>query len=178
MICNICGQNEATIHLTEILNNQMVEVHMCEVCAEQKGAEFKSHFDFNKLLASLGDLGSELQPERMTKLVCKECSMTYEEFGRTGRLGCAQCYQTFEKFLLPLIKRVQRDLHHVGKVPSKASGEVKETLELRELQDRLRKSVASETFEEAARARADADNATQAVMREWRDFPDMSQKMR
>jgi len=34
------------------------------------------------------------------------------------------------------------------------------------------------TFEEAARARADADNLTAAAQREWRDFPDMSQKMR
>lgn len=34
------------------------------------------------------------------------------------------------------------------------------------------------TFEEAARARADADNVTLAAQREWRDFPDFSQKMR
>ena len=153
MVCNICGQNEATIHLTEILNNQMVEIHLCETCAEQKGADFKSHFDFNKLLASLTDFGAELKPERMSKLACKDCGMTYEEFGRTGRLGCANCYQVFEKLLIPLIKRVQRDVHHVGKVPSKASTEVKKTLELRELQDRLRKSIQSETFEEAAKIR-------------------------
>ena len=34
------------------------------------------------------------------------------------------------------------------------------------------------TFEEASRARADADNLTLAAQREWRDFPDFSQKMR
>ena len=153
MVCNICGQSEATIHLTEILNNQMVEVHLCETCAEQKGADFKSHFDFNKLLASLGDLGAELKPERISKLVCKNCGMTYEEFGKTGRLGCANCYQAFEKLLLPLIKRVQRDVRHVGKVPSQASGEAKQSVELRELQERLRKCIQAETFEEAARIR-------------------------
>ncbi len=153
MVCNVCGQSEATIHLTEILNNQMVEVHLCESCAEQKGTDFKAHFDFNKLLASLGDLGVELTPERAGKTVCKDCGMTYEEFGRTGRLGCANCYQAFEKLLIPLIKRVQRDARHVGKVPTQAPGEVKRTLELRELQERLRKSIQSETFEEAAKIR-------------------------
>ena len=153
MVCNVCGQSEATIHLTEILNNQMMEVHLCETCAEQKGADFKSHFDFNKLLASLADFGAELKPERMAKLVCKDCGMTYEEFGKTGRLGCANCYQTFEKLLLPLIKRIQRDTKHVGKAPSKVLGETKQALELRELQDRLKKSVQSETFEEAAKIR-------------------------
>ncbi|MBI3999887.1 MAG: UvrB/UvrC motif-containing protein [Candidatus Omnitrophica bacterium] len=105
------------------------------------------------MLASLTDFGAELKPERMSKLACKDCGMTYEEFGRTGRLGCANCYQVFEKLLIPLIKRVQRDVRHVGKVPSKASTEVKKTLELRELQDRLRKSIQSETFEEAAKIR-------------------------
>ena len=95
MVCNVCGQSEATIHLTEILNNQMVEVHLCESCAEQKGTDFKVHFDFNKLLASLGDIGVELQPERLAKVSCKDCGMTYEEFGRTGRLGCVHCYQGY-----------------------------------------------------------------------------------
>lgn len=153
MVCNVCGQNEATIHLTEILNNQMMEVHLCEACADQKGADFKSHFDFNKLLASLADFGAELKSDRMTKLVCKDCGMTYEEFGKTGRLGCAHCYQTFEKLLLPLIKRVQRDTKHTGKTPGKVAGETKQMLELRELQERLKKSVQSETFEEAAKIR-------------------------
>ncbi|MBI4367975.1 MAG: UvrB/UvrC motif-containing protein [Candidatus Omnitrophica bacterium] len=153
MVCNVCGQNEATIHLTEILNNQMVEVHLCESCAEQKGADFKSHFDFNKLLASLGDFGAELKAEHVSELVCKSCGLTYEEFGRTGRLGCSHCYRAFEKLLLPLIKRVQRGVQHIGKVPVGTSGDVKQTLELRELQDRLKKSIETETFEEAAHIR-------------------------
>ena len=131
----------------------MVEVHLCENCADQKGAEFKSQFDFNKLLASLTDFGAELKPERISKLVCKDCGLTYEDFGRTGRLGCANCYQAFEKLLTPLVKRVQRDVRHVGKVPSKAPVEVKRTLALKELQDRLRKSIQAETFEEAAKIR-------------------------
>ena len=79
--------------------------------------------------------------------------MTYEEFGRTGRLGCTECYQSFEKLLIPLIKRVQRDIRHIGKVPMKTSADVKRTLELRDLQERLRKSIQEETFEEAAKIR-------------------------
>ena len=50
MLCMSCQQNEATIHLTEIANNQMVEVHLCESCAEEKGADFKSQFNFGELL--------------------------------------------------------------------------------------------------------------------------------
>lgn len=153
MICSICGQAEATIHLTEILNNQMVEIHLCETCAEQKGTDFKSHFNFNKLLASLADLGTEIRPEHAAKQVCRTCGMTPEDFARTGRLGCANCYRSFEKLLVPILKRVQRDLRHAGKIPEKAPGTVKRAFNLRELHDRLRKSVLAEEFEEAAKIR-------------------------
>lgn len=150
MVCNSCGQNEATIHLTEILNNQMVEIHLCETCAEQKGADFKVHFDFNKLLASLADFGTALKSEAEGGLVCSSCGMTTEEFARTGRLGCATCYQSFEKLLLPLLKRVQRDIQHVGKVPEQAPPAAKRSANLRDLQGRLQKCIETEDFEGAA----------------------------
>ena len=54
---------------------------------------------------------------------------------------------------MPLIKRIQRDVRHVGKVPEQASADIKQTVELRELQDRLRKTIQSEEFEEAAQIR-------------------------
>ena len=153
MVCNACGQNEATIHLTEILNNQMVEIHLCEACADQKGADFKVHFDFNKLLASLSDFGTALKSEEQGGLVCHSCGMTTEEFARTGRFGCAGCYQAFEKLLLPLLKRVQRDTQHVGKVPDQAPPTVRRTANLRDLQGRLQKCIEAEDFEGAAELR-------------------------
>jgi len=153
MVCNACGQNEATIHLTEILNNQMVEIHLCEACSEQKGADFKTHFDFNKLLASLADFGTTLKSEGAEALVCLSCGMTTEEFARTGRLGCAECYRSFEKILLPLLKRVQRDTQHVGKVPAEAPPAVKRSANIRDLHGRLQKCIEAEDFEGAAQLR-------------------------
>ncbi len=153
MVCNACGQNEATIHLTEILNAQMVEIHLCETCAEQKGADFKTHFDFNKLLASLADFGTALKSEEQGGLACSSCGMITEEFARTGRLGCAVCYQSFEKLLLPLLKRVQRDIQHIGKVPDEAPPAVKRNANLRELHGRLQKCIEAEDFEGAAQLR-------------------------
>ncbi len=153
MVCNICGQAEATIHLTEIMNDQMVEIHLCEACAEQKGADFKIHFDFNKLLANLADLGGEEKLDHATKLVCKSCGMTQEEFGRTGRFGCAECYHIFARLLMPILKRIQRDTRHTGKVPKNVSAPVKRSVNLRDLYERLKKSVAEEAFEEAAQIR-------------------------
>ena len=154
MTCNVCGTNEATIHLTEIVNEQMIEIHLCETCAQEKGTEFKAHFNVGDLLSGLSDLATEMTTGgAKTLLKCPNCGLTYEEFGRTGRLGCAECYEAFSKLLMPLIKRVQHATQHVGKRPSRLAAPVRLNHDLRELQNRLQKSVEQEAFEEAARLR-------------------------
>jgi protein arginine kinase activator len=154
MICSICNSQEATIHLTEIMNDQMVEVHLCETCAAEKGTDFKTHFNFTDLLSGIIDAEkpSKSSP-RKAVLKCPGCGLTYDEFGKAGRLGCPQCYDAFAKMLIPLIKRVQRSTQHVGKKPSKAPGTAVTPYDLRILRDKLRKSIQSEEFEEAARLR-------------------------
>ncbi len=154
MICNICGTNEATIHLTEIVNNQMIEIHLCEACAQEKGTDFKTHFSFGDILAGLAE-PEKAAPGSQAKSVikCSECKMTYEDFTKSGRLGCANCYQVFSQLLTPLIKRVQRSMLHVGKKPSRAPRDIRATHDLRLLQERLNQCIESEKFEEAARVR-------------------------
>ena len=164
MICNICGSQEATIHLTEIINLQMMEVHLCETCAQEKGTDFKTHFNLGDLVAGLAESGKSLKVgEKKLAGKCPDCGMTYEEFGKTGRLGCGTCYQVFSKMLLPLIKRVQRSTQHVGKRPSKVAPESAVVMDLKLLQDRLRKSVASEAFEEAAQLRDEIKTVEEKV---------------
>lgn len=154
MICNICGTKEATIHLTEITNGQMVEVHICETCAEEKGTEFKTYFNFGDLLAGIPGLDNVLESSgKKTPLVCPSCGMAYEEFGKNGRLGCAGCYEAFHRPLAIVIKQVQRANYHVGKKPSRVTKDVRSIHDLRRLQEKLRQSVQMEKFEEAARLR-------------------------
>ncbi len=160
MNCNLCGTQEATIHLTEIVNNQMIEVHLCESCAQEKGTDFKTHFQMGDLMSSLlGPDAPAKGSEKKLAAKCAECGMTYEEFGKTGRLGCPFCYDTFAKLLMPLIKRIQRSGQHIGKKPQKVSSASPSPAvpspgsDLKLLQDRLKKSIQMEAFEEAARIR-------------------------
>ncbi len=155
MTCNLCGTQEATIHLTEIVDSQMIEIHLCENCAQEKGTDFKTHFNFTELLAGLPEAAgksSKSQTEKKWTGQCAQCGMTYGEFSKSGRLGCENCYDAFSKMLLPLIKRIQRSIRHVGKRPLKSGGASSHN-DLRLLQDRLRKSVQAEEFETAARLR-------------------------
>ncbi|MFH1208731.1 MAG: UvrB/UvrC motif-containing protein [Candidatus Omnitrophota bacterium] len=160
MICNICGTKEATIHLTEIVNGQMAEVHICEACAEEKGTEFKTYFNFGDLLTGMP--GLEPVPGASGKkipLVCKDCGMNYEDFAKNGRLGCAGCYVSFQKPLATVIKQVQRSGSHVGKKPSRIPKETRSVHDLRQLQEKLRKSIQEEAFEEAAHLRDEIKQA-------------------
>lgn len=159
MICNLCGTQEATIHLTEIVNQQMIEIHLCEPCAQEKGTDFKTHFHAPDLSSIISMEKTAKTPEKRPAGRCPECGLTYEEFGKSGRLGCAFCYEAFGKLLMPLIKRVQRTAQHVGKIPAKTDApkatpvKSQQSSDLKNLQDRLRKSIQMEAFEDAARIR-------------------------
>jgi protein arginine kinase activator len=152
MICNACNKNQATVHLTEIVNNQMMELHLCEICAQEKTDDFKNQLSFNDILAGLADFTTQLDEKKET-LMCPSCGLTYEGFRKSGRLGCAQCYASFARRLQSLIKRVQGGTQHVGKVPTGAPEVTRSRMELRSLQDELNRLIQSEEFEKAAKVR-------------------------
>ena len=157
MVCDACKQQQATVHLTEIINDQMTELHLCEACANQKGAQVESHFGLADLLSGLADVSKtqETEEETLTK-ACPNCGMTYEDFRKVGRLGCSECYATFKRSLVSLLKRIHGAPHHLGKCPAplvkpgpKGGGKQ----ELSDLKRRLERAVEMEEFEEAARLR-------------------------
>lgn len=161
MLCDICGKNEATVHLTEIIDSNMTKLHLCEECARKKGAEMESHFGLSDLLAGLADFEMKVAPKKELKIKCPKCGLGYEDFKNTGRLGCGECYNTFEKSLAPLIKRIHGSSLHMGKTALKGAKTPKPTPSpkrkkaeiLEELQARLQQAIKMEEFEEAARLR-------------------------
>ena len=154
MVCDACKQAQATVHLTEIVNDQMTELHLCEACANQKGAQVESHFGLADLLAGLADFGKtpEAEEEGSTK-VCPSCGMSYEDFRKVGRLGCAECYPTFRRSLASLLKRIHGSPHHLGKTPARLVKPSKVKHELADLKRKLERAIEMEEFEEAARLR-------------------------
>lgn len=153
MVCDICGKKEATVHITEIINDKMAKLHLCEDCAKDKGAEMEEHFGLSDLLAGLADLGANIEPEIADAVKCNVCGFTYRDFKKMGRLGCSECYDAFKKQLAPLLKRIHGADRHVGKVPLMIGKTVKDSRNLQDLKARLDKAIQAEEFEEAARLR-------------------------
>ena len=163
MLCDLCKQNQATVHLTEIIDERMSEMHLCEDCASHKGAQMESHFGLSDLLAGLADFGKTTGPEEAgAATACTVCHLSYEEFRKIGRLGCSACYETFKDSLGSLLKRIHGSTQHVGKVPHRPAGQpaaarspstTRPKSELAELRHKLAQAIDQEAFEEAATLR-------------------------
>ncbi len=153
MLCELCNKNGATVHYTEIINNETAEMHLCEDCAREKGALIKPQFPLADLLAGLADFQVPSTVEKGRSWKCLRCGLTYTGFRKSGRLGCGQCYYTFKDGLTSLLKRVHGSSEHVGKVPALAGREAGVSHVLRGLRERLHQAIQKEEFEEAATLR-------------------------
>ncbi len=165
-LCDHCGQREAVIHLTQIVDNTVTTQHLCESCAADKGVDTVAQVAKHPLgdfLASLGEgaAGGAAGAAAGEALACPQCGATLLDFRQTGRLGCAHCYLTFEAPLRDLLRRVHGNTQHQGeryRAPGSAPGAEGTDggaagPEIGALRDRLRRAVEAEDFEEAARLR-------------------------
>ncbi len=156
MLCDVCHKIQATVHLTEVVNDQVVEMHICQACAQTKTEELPGQFNLSDFLGGLAGMDEVNFSKRLLK--CPACGFSYEEFKKKGRLGCSRCYLTFKQQLLPLLKKIHRSVRHVGKSPkrsAKKSGPVGaiHELPLQRLRERLNQAIKLEEYEEAARLR-------------------------
>jgi protein arginine kinase activator len=162
MLCNLCNKNQATVHLTEIVDEQMSELHLCDDCARKKSMEMEQQFGLSDLLAGLVDYGKQISgtDKGAVPAQCGFCNLTYEDFRKIGRLGCSECYTSFSKYLGPLLKRIHGAIQHLGKtpahyvepVPVKMTKATKQ-MDAAELKERLQAVIEREEFEEAAKLR-------------------------
>ncbi len=156
MKCDICGVREATVHLTEVINDKVTKLHLCEECARKKSEEMQSHFGLTDLLAGLMDLWPSMAEDRVRReagVKCPVCGMTYQDFQKTGRLGCGQCYETFAKELGALLRKIHGSDRHAGKMPFKGKEALKEQKDLQRLKTELNELIRAEEFEKAALVR-------------------------
>jgi protein arginine kinase activator len=164
MICDICGKKKATVHLTEIVDEQTSEMHLCEECARQKNTQMEQQFGLADLLAGLSDTSKTLASQEGEKsaLKCSRCGLLYEDFRKFGRLGCGECYTYFKEHLTGLLRKIHGSNEYLGKTPSKYQGKKMVPLsegatitilppeDLSGLKKQLQSAIAVEDFEKAA----------------------------
>ncbi|MFW6146617.1 MAG: UvrB/UvrC motif-containing protein [Planctomycetota bacterium] len=149
--CDKCDR-PATVHLTEIVEGEKTEKHLCEVCAASEGITVQPSIPISQLLEDF--VMQSQQAKQLGDLVCDQCGMTFLEFRQHGLLGCSHDYEAFGEALEPLLARAQEGaVSHVGKVPSRAGGDEVRQNRLLQMRSDLQKAIRAEAYEEAARLR-------------------------
>lgn len=150
MKCDKCDK-PATIHLTDIVDGQKIEKHLCEQCAVSEGIT-KPDVPISQLLEDfILQTGTK---ESASELVCDVCGLSFAEFRHGGVLGCPHDYDVFAEALTPLLERTQLDVtEHVGKVPRRTGQDRKKRGAVLKLRAQLRGAIAAEDYERAASLR-------------------------
>ena len=163
MVCQSCGENPATFHLTEVSDDTSAgsktsEIHYCEACASAAG--LTSEMSAGGLIANaVAQAAAATSGARMPEtegLSCPHCGMTFHEFKRKGRLGCPRDYEVFATPLEPMLQKMHActNPRHRGRVP-RGPFEVKNVVgdRLLQLRRELKDAIGGERYEEAARVR-------------------------
>ncbi len=156
MVCDKCGKNPAVIHRITTINGKKQELHLCKECAmKEKGMLADDSFSINALLSSLLDMGMEtpIKIEKLETAKCSQCGQNFGEFRKTGKLGCDACYASYRDRLLPLLKKIQGNIQHSGKIPKRVGSSLRVKKEIDSLKEELERAVRAEEYERAAELR-------------------------
>jgi protein arginine kinase activator len=155
MSCEQCREREAVIHLTQIVNEQVTTLHLCERCAAEKGVESPGAQPKTPLGTFLAAMGQEPEPTQAPRVdTCSRCGGSLQDFRESGRLGCSDCYRSFEVPLRDLLRRLHGSTHHMGeRYADRGTTVPAERPQATELREQLRVAVETENFELAAELR-------------------------
>jgi len=160
MLCCICKEKPATVHLTQIAGDKMQKVDLCEECAKTKGVNDPAGFSLADLLLGLGASNEIEQAAAGGDLKCPKCGFTHADFKKAGRLGCPECYTTFAEGLEGLLKTMHKGTRHVGKSPEALRQERDLADRVNRLQKQLTQAIEAENFEQAATLRDEIKQLT------------------
>src|SRR5580658_9906880 len=165
MKCQKCAK-PATFHITDIVEKgKHREFHFCDEHARQHLAppDETSEPQISELAKKLiiggtgmgaaTGSGALREPSPADKQVCPICQITFLEFRNSGRLGCPYDYEVFRDELMPLLENIHGETRHSGKVPKRAPRNTQQQTTLIQLRNELKRAVAAEDYEAAARLR-------------------------
>lgn len=173
MKCENCGNNEANVKYTQIINGEKKQMFLCEECSEKLGINnihFNMPISFNSFLEDFFNDMNEINlipslGESKT-IQCDKCGLTWDNFLHTGKFGCSNCYDDFSSRIEPILRSLQGATSHIGRIGEIRSGnnvkqnlddkmevENKEVTEIEKLKQDLKNAIKDERYEDAAKIR-------------------------
>ena len=153
--CSLCDKH-ATVHLTQIINNQIQKIDLCESCAQKKGVTDSEGFSLAEMLSN-----AEYQSDTLQE-TCDTCGLSLDDFKKSGRFGCASCYVSFESVLKPILDEMHIGDKHIGKLPVRCLKTICKEEQIKTLKDKLNSAIKCEAYEDAAQYRDELDALMQS----------------
>lgn len=154
-LCDICGKNEAHIHIVEVTPEGKKERNLCEECADKEGLmeeDANMPLSFTNFLKNIIPMAFEEAFENL-EYVCPNCGINYGDMKHDGKFGCAACYTAFKDKIPDVLKIVQgKNENHIGKSPKSLKG-LSPKKELAKLKKSLEIAIIEEEYERAAEFR-------------------------
>lgn len=187
MLCSNCRKREVEILVKQVVNNEVRNLNLCRVCAEEMGF-ISPDIPSITISFSLGEADSPdskklLRPKLERKdsqydlLTCASCGTKYSEFRISKLLGCPACYESFRFPLGAFLQKEQgAESHWVGseaftgiKVYEEISREIGRTRERvrneRELHiSRLKREMADAVLREEYERAAELKNKLRPLL--------------
>jgi len=167
MVCQDCKKQQATVHLTQIVNNEKMVISLCKDCAAKRG--FHSPLDnvpfpLAEILSGIIQQQFPQKTEPIVDIKCPHCGLTFEEFTHQGRFGCGECYRAFRPQLETIMRRIHGSSLHKGKLPASGTNQPIPVKEEERLEAELKKAIDGEDFERAADLRDKLKNFREQYM--------------
>ncbi len=154
MLCDQCHERDAVLNLTQIVENAVTQLHLCEKCAAERGIEPTVSMPKHPLGEFLHAVQQQTAQLPGDAARCAHCGTSLRDFRASGRLGCARCYGAFDQSLRDLLRRVHGSARHVGRQYDVPNPHLLERdAALGELRARLQQAIETEEFETAASLR-------------------------
>lgn len=148
--CSLCDEY-ATVHLTQIINNQIQKIDLCESCAQKKGVTDSEGFSLAEMLSNADYSSNNLKQN------CESCGLTLADFRKSGRFGCTACYTSFDSVLEPILEEMHVGNKHIGKLPIKCLKVISKEEQIKALKNKLARAIKCEAYEDAALFRDELD---------------------
>ena len=184
MLCDNCKRREANVRYSENINGRKKEMNLCEECSRKLGIgnmKFNMPIDFSSFLGDfMEDFATpEFMPmfNEIKALKCDNCGYTFDDIANTGRFGCSNCYDIFGERIDPILKRIQGNNRHIGRLGKTIDNKIDEKMKQKEkdnktnindnkekikdkkgtklerLQEDLKQAIKEERYEDAAKIR-------------------------
>ena len=153
MICDFCGEREASIFMEQnSFTGQRRTISMCLQCALERGISSDPRSITGE---SIGSLFRELAS--VTKKIaegeqkyCPVCATPLGEIRKTGKTGCPECYAIFKDDIRKILETNGVTEPFRGTMPARLATVRSVLTDRMILQSKLERAVQKEDYEQAA----------------------------